>query len=212
MNKCVILMGMSGSLKMTTLNSHLYQDYFKIYSDTKSFFELDELYFNWSARVNDCHLAIHRLLTLSLPGYIPNDKNIIIERGVTDNIFCVPNRKLSGLESYDDMKISDLVKLESDLITKGRNISIEKVLLIMKDEEFIINKVLNGPDSKCRKAIYPDIATYMKKQDEYVNFTSKWNHLDKIVEINDAQGYIEDTLNLNYNNHGKITNDSSSSL
>lgn len=193
MNKCTILYGLSGTLKMSTLNSYLYKNDFKLYSDTKSFFDIDEKYFNWSSRPNDCHLAIHRLLSLKL---IPRDgRDVAIERGVTDNLFCVPNRKLNGLESYDKMNIEGLVNLETELLS---DFDVNKVLLVMKDEEFITNIVLDGPDGKHRKAIYPDLNTYMSKQNEYIEFTKKWNNIDSTVVIYNAKGYIETTLKLEY--------------
>lgn len=196
MNKCTILYGMSGTLKESTIMSYIYSESFKIYSDTKPFFELDENYFNWSSRVNDCHLAIHRLLTLRLPGFLPFDKDIVIERGVTDNLFCVPNRKISGLESYDDMKINELVKLEENFINRNGNTKINKILLIMKDSDFIASKVI---DQRHRKAIYPDLSTYLSKQDEYVEFTKKWNIIDEEVVIDDARYYIENVLKQKFN-------------
>lgn len=194
MNRCTIIYGLSGSLKMATLNSYLYEGDFKLYSDTKSFFDIDEKYFNWSSRPNDCHLAIHRLLSLKL---IPRDvRNVAIERGVTDNLFCVPNRKLSGLEFYDNIDIKGLVDMESNLLS---DFEVNRLLLVMKDEDFIKNTVLNGPDGRHRKAIYPDLETYISKQDEYVKFTKKWNKIDNTVVISNARGYIETILKLKYN-------------
>lgn len=187
-NKCTIIYGMSGSLKLTTINS-LYKTNFKVYSDTKPFFEYDEKYFNWSGRPNDSHLAIHRLLTLNLDGYLPKDEDIVIERGITDNLFCIPNRGISGLESYDDIKIDELVNLETNILLNraGAN-NIDKILLVMEDKDFIESRVLNN---KYRKAIYPDLDIYMKKQKEYIEFTEKWNKISKKIIVRDALNYIK---------------------
>lgn len=196
MNICTILYGMSGALKEATLKSYIYSDDYKVYSDTKIIFDLDEKYFNWSSRVNDCHLAMHRLLTLK---HLPNDRSIVIERGITDNLFCVPNRCIQGLESYDNMDIESLVNLETKFIEEGRNIAIIRKLLIMKDEDFISNVVLDeNKQGRHRKAIYPDLETYMSKQNEYIDFTKKWNKIDEIVVINNARNYIENTLGKKY--------------
>lgn len=46
--KVKIFFGMSGALKLTTINS-MYGDWFKVYSDTKPFYEIDEKYLNWSS-------------------------------------------------------------------------------------------------------------------------------------------------------------------
>lgn len=185
-NKCTILYGMSGSLKLTTIN-FLYKEEFKVYSDTKPFFNYDKLYFNWSGVPNDSHLAIHRLLTLDLEGYLPNDRNIVIERGVSDNIFCVPNRKLPGLDTYDKIKIKELVDKESEIISRKSGARIEKILLIMEDKKFIENEVLKE-DS--RRSIYPDLNIYLSKQDEYIEFTNKWNSISKTIIIRNAFDYI----------------------
>lgn len=199
-NSTIIIYGMSGSLKMTTINSPMYNNYFKVYSDTKPFYNIDEKYLNWSSCPNDGHLMIHRLLTLDLEGYLPNDRDIIIERGVTDNIFCIPNRKLKGLESYSNIKVDDLVKLESDIILKRTdNSEILKLLLIMEDDEFIENEVLNEKkDGRHRKSIYPNLSIYKEKQNEYIDFTTNYNSIDKTIVITDAWDYIN-----KLNNYGK---------
>lgn len=195
MNECTIFYSMSGGLKLSTIRT-LYKECFVVLSDTKLFFKLDEEYFNWSSRPNDAHLAIHRLLTLDLEGYLPCNKDIAIERGVTDNVFCIPNRGINGMLSYSDININGLVKLESDIIFKRSNCSkINKRLLVMKDHNFILSKVLNNI---YRRAIYPGIDSYIKKQEEYVEFTCKYNNIDDITEITDARDYIENVLGIDY--------------
>lgn len=206
-NKCTIIYGMSGSLKLTTINS-LYKNNFKVYSDTKPFFSYDEKYFNWSGRPNDSHLAIHRLLTLDLEGYLPKDQDIVIERGVTDNLFCIPNRKIQGLESYEDIKIKELVDLEENILLNRTGLSnIDKILLVMEDKNFIESRVLNN---KYRKAIYPNLDIYIEKQNEYIEFTEKWNKVSKKIIIRDALNYIK-LLN-DYENSTSIIDSSNTSL
>lgn len=196
MNYCTIYYGMSGSLKLATITSNHKYD-FKVYSDTKPFYDMDRDYFNWSSRPNDAHLAIHRLLTLSLDGYLPSDKNIAIERGVTDNVFCIPNRKIEGLSKYSDIDILGLVKLERNIISsKCPEIEIRKILLVMKDSEFILSHVINEPH---RRSLYPNLNEYYSKQDEYVEFTTKYNTINKTIIINDAKDYIINDLNMKYN-------------
>lgn len=185
--KVKIFFGMSGALKLTTINS-MYSDWFKVYSDTKPFYEIDEKYLNWSSRFNDGALLAHRLLTLDLDGFLPTDKNIAIERGISDNIFCIPNRGIPGLEDYSKIKVDELVELELSIINKRTNGSIiEKELLVMEDDLFVSKNVLND---KYRKSIYPDLYTYRRKQDEYVEFTQNCNSIDKVTVITNAMDYI----------------------
>lgn len=191
-----IILGMSGSLKATTMKSKLYDGYHKVWSDTKNFFKYDEEYFSWRSAPNDAHLAIHRLLVLDLPGYLPHfsQKNTVIERSISDNIFCVPNRKLSGLESYDNMDIRGLIDLEKEIISRRTGSSdIRKKILFMKDADFIENNVLSGPEGHYRRAIYPDVRTYIEKQREYIEFTLECHKDIKnsdIIRIYNAREYI----------------------
>lgn len=189
-----IYYGMSGTLKLSSILA-LHRDDFKVLSDNKRFFEMDEMYFNWSGRVNDSHLAIHRILMLDTEGYLPVGRDIAIERGVTDMAFHIPMRKLSGLSSYSDIRIPELVQLERDIITCRAKTRIRKVLLVMNDEDFIEKKVINN---RFRKAVYPDVKSYMSHQREYIDFTTKYNVIDETTEINDAKEYITHTLNVEY--------------
>jgi hypothetical protein len=43
---------------------------------------------------------------------------------------------------------------------------------------------------KYRKSIYPDLYTYRRKQDEYVEFTQNCNSIDKVTVITNAMDYI----------------------
>lgn len=189
-----IYYGMSGTLKLSSILA-LHKDDFKVLSDNKRFFEMDEKYFNWSGRVNDSHLATHRILMLDTEGYLPVGRDIAIERGVSDMIFHIPMRKLSGLSSYSDIKIPELVQLEYDIITKRTESKIRKVLLVMNDKDFISERVINN---RFRKAVYPDVESYLSHQREYIDFTSKFNIIDETTEINDAKEYITRTLNVRY--------------
>lgn len=62
----------------------------------------------------------------------------------------------------------------------------------MLDEDFIENRVLNEIN---RLRYYPDLETYLKRQEEYVEFTKRYNHIDEVIEIRNAYDYIE---SLNY--------------
>lgn len=191
----VIIYGMSGTLKATTIKSR-YSSYFKVLSETKPYFNIDKRYFNWSARSNNAHICSCRLMILS--NYLPTNRDIVCERGVTDFIFGLPDSNISGMDSYDLIDINGLSELESNLLCNSNNSPIRKVLLVMKDEDFIINEVLSGKDSYYRKRLYPDLDTYIKKQDEYIDFTCKYNLINEVVPILNARDYIENELNLSY--------------
>lgn len=191
----VIIYGMSGTLKATTIKSR-YSSYFKVLSETKPYFNIDKRYFNWSARSNNAHICSCRLMILS--NYLPTNKDIVCERGVTDFIFGLPDSNISGMDSYDLIDINGLSELESNLLCNSNNSPIRKVLLVMKDEDFIINEVLSGEDSYYRKRLYPDLDTYFKKQNEYIDFTCKYNLINEVVPILNARDYIENELNLLY--------------
>lgn len=191
----VIIYGMSGTLKATTIKSK-YSSYFKVLSETKPYFNIDKRYFNWSARSNNAHICSCRIMILS--NYLPTNKDIVCERGVTDFIFGLPDSNISGMDSYDLIDINGLSELESNLLCNSNNSPIRKVLLVMKDEDFIINEVLSGEDSYYRKRLYPDLDTYFKKQNEYIDFTCKYNLINEVVPILNARDYIENELNLLY--------------
>lgn len=192
----VIIYGMSGALKAATIMSR-YSSYFKVLSETKPYFDIDKKYFNWSARSNNAHICSCRLILLSR--YLPTDKSIVCERGVTDFVFSIPDFKISGMESYDLIDINGLSELESSLLCNSNNSPMRKVILVMKDENFITNTVLGGKDGYYRRRLYPDLDTYLRKQDEYIDFTCKYNLINEVIPIFNARDYIENELNLSYN-------------
>lgn len=191
----VIIYGMSGALKAATIRSK-YSSYFKVLSETKSYFDIDKRYFNWSARSNNAHICSCRIMILS--SYLPTDRSIVCERGVTDFVFSLPDFKISGMDSYDLIDINGLSELEASLLYNSNNSPIRKVMLVMRDEDFIASKVLNGDESYYRKRLYPDLSTYLKKQDEYIDFTCKYNLINEVIPIYNAREYIENELNLLY--------------
>lgn len=191
----VIIYGMSGALKAATIKSK-YSSYFKVLSETKPYFDIDKRYFNWSARSNNAHICSCRLMILF--SYLPTYRSIVCERGVTDFVFSLPDFKISGMDSYDLIDINGLSELESNLLCNSNNSPIRRIMLVMKDEDFITNRVLNGDGSYYRKRLYPDLDTYLKKQNEYIDFTCKYNLINEVVPILNARDYIENELNLSY--------------
>jgi len=187
--KSRIIFGMSGTLKGTTIKK-MYSDspdHFILWSDTKLFFEADRNLFSWQARLLGPSIATSRLIYLQR--YIPREKLIVCERGVTDFLFPLPTYKLSGLESYDKMDIPEITRRENEYI-RSNGYDIVRTLLVMKDRNFIMNNVLKGSDSTHRVSLYPEVDSYLSSQDEYVEFTCKYNKIDEIIEITDAWDYI----------------------
>lgn len=186
MNK--IIYGLSGSLKMTTIKSkYIGDDYFIVYSDTKKFFDYDKNFFNWSAGTNNAHICTERLIILDQ--YLPPSKTIVCERGISDFIFSIPEFKIKGLESYDSIEFNKLLNLETKFL--GGETNIYRELLVMNDDDFIINEVLNeNKDGYYRKRLYQNLSIYKKKQDEYIKFTTDNNKMNKITIIDNAFDYI----------------------
>lgn len=188
----IVFYGMSGSLKQTTINSDRFSNNIKIYSDIKSYYEYYENLFKKKVPINDLSFAVQRLLLLKNKTIINICKyhNTCIERGITDYLQCYNERSENSLNKLDENIISDIISEESNclknLVTSDKEI--KKVLLVMKDEKFIEKNVLL---ETTRKKVYPDLKTYLEKQEKYVKFTEKWNLIDKTIEIFDAFEYIK---------------------
>lgn len=182
-----IFYGMSGSLKYTTMMSGKYKEDFHVFSDIKPFWNYRKILFPEDLPGTDGDFIIQRLLTLRLPGYLPSKDSgidISIERGVSDSVLCmIENTALSCVWSEDDIK---KVIDEETSILEGHG-DLKKILLVMKDKDFIMNHVLNEEN---RLRYYPDIDTYFSKQNSYVQFTKKYNKIDEVIEIEDAFKYI----------------------
>lgn len=192
-----IYYGMSGALKATTINNApRHKKNLKIWSDIKPYWNYRKTLFPEELPGTDGDFIIQRLLQiqdmikLSEEGYLPI-YDWVIERGVSDMIKCmIDNKTFSG----DDDDIYRIINEEYNLLNSIGYGKPEKILLIMKDEDFIIEKVLEEPN---RKRYYPDLETYLRRQDEYVEFTKKYNNIgdENIINITNAYKYID---NLKY--------------
>lgn len=102
-----------------------------------------------------------------------------IERGVTDMLFFW---ELHGGEHSDEL-CNKLVKEEAEILG-----DVKKTLLVMKDRDFISDVILAEPQ---RRDQFPGgVEQYLEIQNTYVEFTKKWNKIDKETTIYEASKFI----------------------
>ena len=185
--------GMSGTLKATTIGSPRYEEALKIWSDIKPYWNYRKTLFPEELPGTDGDFIIQRLIKLNnyrelvMEGELSGSKDICIERGVSDMIKCMID---NGTFKGEDKDIYKIIEEEGNIFPIWW--TTRRILLVMLDEDFIENRVLNEIN---RLRYYPDLETYLKRQEEYVEFTKRYNHIDEVVEIRNAYDYIE---SLNY--------------
>ena len=185
--------GMSGTLKATTIGSPRYEEALKIWSDIKPYWNYRKTLFPEELPGTDGDFIIQRLIKLNnyreliTEGELSGSKDICIERGVSDMIKCMID---NGTFKGEDKDIYKIIEEEGNIFPIWWTTRI--ILLVMLDEDFIENRVLNEIN---RLRYYPDLETYLKRQEEYVEFTKRYNHIDEVIEIRNAYDYIE---SLNY--------------
>lgn len=185
--------GMSGTLKATTIGSPRYEEALKIWSDIKPYWNYRKTLFPEELPGTDGDFIIQRLLKLNnyreliTEGELSGSKDICIERGVSDMIKCMID---NGTFKGDDKDIYKIIEEEENIFPIWW--TTRRILLVMLDKDFIENRVLNEIN---RLRYYPNLETYLKRQEEYVEFTKRYNHIDEVIEIRNAYDYIE---SLNY--------------
>jgi hypothetical protein len=185
--------GMSGTLKATTIGSPRYEEALKIWSDIKPYWNYRKTLFPEELPGTDGDFIIQRLIKLNnyreliTEGELSGSKDICIERGVSDMIKCMID---NGTFKGEDKDIYKIIEEEGNIFPIWW--TTRRILLVMLDEDFIENRVLNEIN---RLRYYPDLETYLKRQEEYVEFTKRYNHIDEVIEIRNAYDYIE---SLNY--------------
>lgn len=191
---------MSGALKETTIkNAPRHEKELKIWSDIKSYWNYRKTLFPSELPGTDGDFIIQRLLQIqNLKSLVESgeieSKGWVLERGVTDMIKCMIDNK-TFKENYTDVDVYRIVNEEYNLLDNLGFGKPQKILLVMLDKNFIQDKVLNEPN---RKRYYPDLETYLKKQEEYINFTKQYNDIDEVIEIRDAYQYIDNLKHLIY--------------
>lgn len=204
-----VFYGMSGALKTTTINNKAknQKNTKVIRSSIKTWKDLYNDLFKSYMGSGDNNLNYALLHLCSLDQLTRDEQeydNVLVERGVSDPIFyqmmeCKSARDEDRLlaptpvDFFDAMKA---VKKELELLSK-LSTNIEKRLLIMEDDDFIVDRVLKEPH---RAEIFKSLEDYKKYQDLYVDFTKSINQIPEtnIVRIKDAQTYITKILNLDF--------------
>ena len=185
--------GMSGTLKATTIGSPRYEEALKIWSDIKPYWNYRKTLFPEELPGTDGDFIIQRLIKLNnyrelvMEGELSGGKDICIERGVSDMIKCMID---NGTFKGEEKDIYKIIEEEESIFPIWW--TTRRILLVMLDKDFIENRVLNEIN---RLRYYPDLETYLKRQEEYVEFTKRYNHIDEVIEIRNAYDYIE---SLNY--------------
>lgn len=184
--------GMSGAFKSATIKSRLEKDKsLKVLrSKIKSWKNLENSLFNGLIEYNDLNYALLHLTLLEDKMDELDDKNsgLLVERGVTDMLFY----KTRELKIVNDMWIGFITNYEESLCREKP----EKILLIQKDRNFIENVILNEPS---RREKFPNVDSYLKEQENYINFTKTYNNITEIIEITNAEDYITNTLGMEFN-------------
>ena len=174
-----IFYGMSGAFKGSTIDALKTEGDLVTYSLIKPYIKLSKEFLR--TRPNDLNLAVIRLLQLNeIKG--KTYKNHYIERGITDFIESWLSDRSNVMS---DQEINMYTSQEASYLS---NDLIKRILLVNKDSGFINSTILKEPTRQCR---FKDVETYLRRQDEYVNFTKKFNKIDKEIIITDASDYIK---------------------
>lgn len=172
----IVYYGMSGSLKMTTIQHRASSLDVIISSDIKE--HLNQSRDLFGIIPGDLEFANHRLLILK--DRCKLNQRLFIERGISDFLF---HHTLQN--ALPESSINKTIDLEKEILQGERR----NILLIMKDPGFIIDKVLM---EESRKRRFPTLDDYLIAQESYVKFTKKYNQIDEIIEILDAWKYIKE--------------------
>lgn len=188
--------GISGTMKTTTLNANASTTYlppFVMKSSIKLWKDLESGTFSGKTEINDLNYAMLHLCRLSDSFnycYKEGIDNLLVERGITDMLYY--KSKKTELE---DEFIWKVVEEENKILTlpkdSGIDLEVYKNLLIMEDEDFIKNKILSS-EFRSKYAQFKDLDDYLSKQQEYVDFTKKFNNINVVCHINSAKEYIKD--------------------
>lgn len=177
--KANIFYGISGTFKETTIKSKLGEDDIPVWSSIKIWKELEESLPSEYGIPGNLKFALLHLTNLQRAS--KENKNLYIERGVTDMLF-FETLKLGGLR---EGIVTSSVNKESELLAE---FDVTRILLVMKDREFIRQYILSN---KYRREVLPgDVSDYLEKQESYINFTKSINKIDETIIIDNAETYL----------------------
>ena len=188
--------GLSGTFKTTTIKTKLGTGDDVLWSGIKRWkiWEKDVLMGkNNPSDLNFALLHLSRLSDLEF-NIAKDDSTLFIERGVSDMLFYwLRNNPACKEETI----ITNLIEEELRVSKKsaGGDREPEKILLVQRDYDFVRDVVFKEPSrSKC----FPGgIEEYIDTQNQYIDFTKKYNKITSIVEINNAKEYLR-SLGVNW--------------
>ena len=188
--KVKIYYGLSGTLKSTSIRKYLEYDpeAYVMWSSIKVWKNNRNLLFPWLSGETNLNYTLLHLTRLEEINY-QEDTNYIIERGVTDSLY-YESLKTPNLITPEVIKSA--VRRESEIIGNSK-LDVHKTLMIMHDKKFIAEKVL---PEQSRAECFKNPDDYLRKQEEYVDFTKTYNKISEIVDIENAWEYLEKVLGI----------------
>lgn len=197
-----IYYGLSGALKGSTIESikKKQPDLKVMESSIKAWKYYQFGIYNGLTEYNDLTYGILHLVRLRefIEHSQPKD-DVLIERGVTDSLFYYyyNDEFSSGKEKVENSEfIEKVVQAERSVLLPDFS-KIERILLVQNDKNFVRDVVLK--DEYRKKTFKNDPNLYFQLQEKYVEFTSKYNPIDSIIRIDNAEEYITKTLGEHWN-------------
>ena len=190
--------GLSGTCKSTTISKMKNIKVMK--SAIKNWKYYQGGLFSGLIEDNDLNFSILHLVRLRdfMEENHKIENDLVIERGITDSLyyyFYNDEFKDGGKENSE--LIMEAVRQENSILMTDFH-KVEKILMIQKDIEFVKDVAFQDPYR--RKTFKNDPEYYMKLQDQYVEYTKKYNQIDRVIEIKNAKEYLEQSLGLTYGN------------
>lgn len=189
--KVKIYYGLSGTLKSTSIRKYLEYDpeAYVVWSSIKVWKNNRNLLFPWLSGETNLNYTLLHLTRLEEINY-QEDTNYIIERGVTDSLYY---ESLKNQNLITPEVIKRAVDRESEIIGNSSKLDVHKTLMIMHDKKFIAEKVLS---EKSRAECFKNPDDYLRKQEEYVDFTKTYNKISETIDIENAWEYLEKVLGI----------------
>lgn len=197
-----IYYGLSGALKGSTIESikKKQPDLKVMESSIKAWKYYQFGIYNGLTEYNDLTYGILHLVRLR--EFIEHSQakdDVLIERGVTDSLFYYyyNDEFSSGKGKAENSEfIEKVVQAEKSVLLPDFS-KIERILLVQNDKDFVRDVVLK--DEYRKKTFKNDPDLYFQLQEKYVEFTSKYNSIDSIIRIDNAEEYITKTLGEHWN-------------
>lgn len=174
-----IYYGMSGTFKTTTIQATKKSSDLVVRSRIKVWKGYRDKLFPWLFTESNLNYALLHLTQLEEARNWKSD--ILIERGISDMLFY---ELISSPETINSETIIRAINQESKIFG---NRSIQKILLIMNDTGFIADTILSEPT---RGKWFSDVNDYLRKQEEYIEFTKTNNNIDTEIKIENAKDYL----------------------